>query len=89
MSSLRLSALLALAPALAAAMPWGGPEPTNAVHQDPAVFGTSPAPTSAPQVDDATIELLKRQDDSARTCGYIDGSFCTCIGPIHCCLTTS
>ena len=47
------------------------PMPTDATQIVPDTFGKDPVPTPAPHFD---LELLKRQDDSARTCGYTSGN---------------
>ncbi|KAF2842090.1 hypothetical protein M501DRAFT_1013454 [Patellaria atrata CBS 101060] len=63
-----------MVPALAVAMPWVGPSPTEAVQIDRSQ-GWSPAPTfGAERIEDGLFDLFKRQnnDDSLRTCGWID-----------------
>jgi len=67
----RYSICAFLAPAIAMAMPWAGPEPTLFV---PEIDGWSPAPTPPPQA--GLFEFFKRQEEipGDNTCGYASGS---------------
>lgn len=79
----RYSICAFLAPAIVAAVPWPGPEPTVVI---PKADGWNPKPTEGPKL--GQMELFKRADEN--TCGFVSGegwNSLTCNDPDYICAT--